>query len=73
MPNDEQLSLQRQVEMVLARFRSELKSFMQHIRTTNPSDSGAQADLLSKLDPVFGVDKELQDVFRKGIYNSMDS
>ncbi|PJF18078.1 hypothetical protein PSACC_02102 [Paramicrosporidium saccamoebae] len=69
MSNDEQLSLQRQVEAVLTRFRSELKTFMQHIRTANPSDGESQADLLSKLDPVFAVDKELQDAFRKELSN----
>lgn len=59
-------SLRQQVEEVLTRFKSELYTFTQQVRSPNPVDGGTQTDLLNKLDPVFAADKELQEVFRKG-------
>jgi hypothetical protein len=60
-------TLQEKVSKVLTNYRNEIKSFAQIIKTARPTAGDIQSELLTKMDVIFAVDKELQEALKKGL------
>lgn len=60
-------TLADEVGAIIERYKGQLRVFMQSIRAVKHCSPELQAELLEKLDPAFAIDKELQEIFKKGL------